>query len=49
MAKQFKEPCLCGAHDCPRCFPENWEECCEGEEERTLEDLLNEAEYREER
>jgi len=40
----FREPCLCGAPDCPRCFPFTWRQsaaqCDEGaeDEERPRDD-----------
>lgn len=32
MSKPLPEPCLCGAPDCPRCFPGSWWRAVEWED-----------------
>ncbi len=38
--KSIPEPCLCGALDCPRCFPATWNQhlcfICDGQVEEAL-------------
>lgn len=48
---QFPEPCLCGAEDCPRCFPYSYDKCHDPEpeeEECTDPEPTNEPQEQEE-